>query len=341
MVDRTVVLEGATELAQAQEDIVEGLGAIADEWLKEFHNTKDFIKAENEWRKHNLKGEDRDPLYSDAQGRIVWDFSVLLNTISGKRWNHFVDAARQRGLNIPNKQEIWLDIKTLVHLRDKSLGHRHLGEFTKDDYRDFFRKGERVLLSLGAEAQVEKLRAGGESSAETAHETALGDLAFSQVITFPQWASHPKIIPLSDYRRSSIAIKGLLSSASPYFRFGFKLMNARDKIFSPGSIQTEWQNIVVHLGKNIHDSDLFLTVYKSGIRLDRNKVLMNYEQDLEVPIALELSREGIIRLHVNDGLAYETFFEMDGPAQLVILAWGDENYFECRFRQAVMMTRRL
>ena len=223
MIDRTVVLEGAKDLAQAQEDIVEGLGPIADEWLKNFHNTKDFIKAENKWRNENLKGEDRDPLYPDVRGQIVWDFSVLLNTISGKRWNHLVDSRRQRGLNIPNKQEIWLDIKTLVHLRDKSIAHRHLGEFTKDDYRDFFRKGERVLRSLGAEMQAERLRTGGRLSLGLPQEIALGDLEFSQVITFPQWAGNPKIVPLPVYRQSSITIKGFLSSPSPYFRFGFQI----------------------------------------------------------------------------------------------------------------------
>ena len=109
-------------------------------------------------------------------------------------------------------------------------------------------------------------------------------------------------------------------------------MNVRDKVFSPGSIQTEGQNIVVHLGKNMHDNGLFLTVYKSGMRLDRNKVLMDYEPNVELPIALELSKEGIIRLRVADTMSYEMFFEMEGPAQVVILAWGDENHFECRFR---------
>jgi hypothetical protein len=161
MVDRTVVLDNATELLQAEEDIVKGLGPIVDDWLKIFHGPADFIKKENEWRKTNLKGKDKDPLYPDAEGHIEWDFSVLMRAMVDKgRWDHFVDTQRKRGLIIPNKQETFLDIKTLINLRDKSHAHRTLGEFTEHDYREFFSKGERVLRTLGAKPQAEKLRLG-------------------------------------------------------------------------------------------------------------------------------------------------------------------------------------
>jgi len=339
MVDRTVVLETANELIKAQEIIVEGLGPIADDWLKKYHQSEEhFLDKENAWRDKNLRGEERDPLYTDLQGRIVWDFSPLLNTVISKgRWEHFVKTQRKHGLTIKNKQQTFLDIKTLVNLRDQSVGHRTLGEFTRDDYREFFLKAERVLRTLGAEAQAEKLLPKIPAViADIPKEVDLGDLHFTQVLTYPQWAAEPKIISLLDYGRSSILIKGHFSSPSSYFRFGFKLMDARDKVFSPGSIQTEGQNIVFHVGINLREDDLFITVYKNGIRLDRNRVLMQYVRDRKLPISLELSKGGINKFYVDEKLSYETFFESSGPAQLVILAWGDEHHFECDFRQATV-----
>jgi hypothetical protein len=336
VVDRTVVLRNAQQLVKAEEEIIEGLGPIVDDWLKEFHHSKnDFIEKENKWRQEFLKN-DKDPLYPDADGAIVWDYSVLLRTMIDHRWNDFIATRRRRKVTIANKQEIYLDIKVLLNLRDKSLAHRHMGRFTERDFDELFIKSERVLRSLGAPAQAEKLRPVASDNIDGPQELRLGNLNFRTVETYPQWAATPKIVSLPNYRRSSITIRGLFSSASPYFRFGFKLMKVSDSLFGPGSVQTDAQNMLVHVGKNIPDSDLFLTAYQSGIRLGKNRVLMQFAPNSILPMSFELTKEGIIRLNISDALSYEAYFCLDGIVQVAILAWGDEHYFECDFKEATI-----
>lgn len=336
--DREIVAETARELIEAQEYIVQGLGPIVDDWLKIFHGSPDFIQKEDQWRQQNLKGRESDPLQLDARGGINWDFSVLLETMTRGRWDRFINYQRhQRKQIIANKQELYLDIKRLQNLRDK-IGHRTLGKFSWEDYREFFVKGERVLRSVGAEKEARMLQSRFRERPSEPRITTIGDLKFRHVLTYPQWASEPTIIALPEYGVRSILAEGRFSSKSPYFRFGFKLMRQGQKLFSPGSIQTEEQNMVLHIGKNAHDDDLFVTTYKNGMRLAPNKVVMAYNKDTDIFIGLEGTREQLVKLRVCDQLAYETFFQIDGPAQLVILAWGDEFEFECQFKQVKIIT---
>src|ERR1041384_3177013 len=170
MVDRSVVLDTANKLVQAEEDVVEGLGPIADFWLKEFHKPPDgqigvttnvleigvpaeILEKENQWRKAHGKRHERDPLHIDKNRRIIWDFAPLLSTISGpQRWNHFVETLERSGRTIQNKQELYLDIKRLINLRDKGHPHRHLGDFTEYALNEFFRAAHRLLRTVGADA---------------------------------------------------------------------------------------------------------------------------------------------------------------------------------------------
>ena len=164
MINRRVVINFARELVQMQENIVKGLAPIVNNWLSSFHGLnnehtrRELLTRENAWRKQNLnQGKNKDPLSADKTEEIVWDFSVLLNTIiEDKRYSKFVEHIRQLH-PIPNRQELSLDIKRLINLRDKSFPHRHLGEFTKQDLNEFFWKAERVLRTLGADSEADNM----------------------------------------------------------------------------------------------------------------------------------------------------------------------------------------
>jgi hypothetical protein len=100
MVDRRFVIKVASRLVEAEEEIVEGLGPITDDWLAGYHGTKQFLEKENAWRRNDSRGKESDPLRADKEGRTIWDFSVLLNTIASKRWSSFVGYLRKRKIEI-------------------------------------------------------------------------------------------------------------------------------------------------------------------------------------------------------------------------------------------------
>lgn len=312
-------------------------GKDGDHWIEYHQNRREEAKAGR---------------LSEKEGAIEWDAYGVIRSIDIDFTYIFRRAFQAKKCDWKYIQSI---IVQLVNLRNVMIGHpaalidetqaliflvqcRELFDaINEKEYGRHVRK----LLDQFQSIQAKRLTDVSESDEGVAvlGEIALGDIEFVQVETLPQWAAEPTILPLPNQRRLTTIVKGLLSSRSPYFRFGFKLMNARDKIFSPGSIQTEEENTVIHLGKNTDNNDLFLTVYKNGLRGSQNKVLRSYKLNTELQLTLELTKNGIVKLWVEDKLSYEATFEVKGPAQLVLLAWGDEHHFQCRFRRA-RMTRK-
>jgi hypothetical protein len=331
-------------IASAYHAVRDALAPFVKEQLY-FKDKDDWIKFHNGRR--TAAGAPELPVKNNI---VQWDAYTLIRSIDIDFSYIFRRAFQKKGCDSKYIESI---IVQLVNLRNVMIGHpaelidetqafiflvqcRELFDAVKEkEYSLHVRKLLDQLQSIQAErvTNVTEL----DQSVPVLGETALGDLTFSESESLPQWAAEPAVLALRNYLRATTIVKGLFSSRAPYFRFGFKLMNARDKIFSPGSIQTEKDNIVVHLGKNSQSNDLFLTVYRNGLRAGQNKVLRKYTRDTELQLKLELTKNGIIKLWVEDELSHEASFEMKGPAQLVILAWGDEHRFECRLRRATII----
>jgi hypothetical protein len=155
----------------------------------------------------------------------------------------------------------------------------------------------------------------------------IGDFKFMKTMA-PQWADY-RSIPLVEYRGASIVLRGSLQTLSPYFRFGFKYCDIREPPVSSGSIQTQGQNILVHVGKNLDKENWFLTAYRAGYRLGKNETLNNLDLNHPVRFSIEIASAGMVALTLNDVKVYETFFQVDGLCNLILLAWGDEHEYEC------------
>jgi hypothetical protein len=150
--------------------------------------------------------------------------------------------------------------------------------------------------------------------------------------TSPQWASHRVIFVDTFGPPTPIRLTGMFQSTSPFFRFGFKLTALRGRIFGDGNIQSNDNNILVHIGRNLTSSDVFLTRYRNGVRLGLNEAILSYQDCRELPIELAIDNQYSVSLTVEHKLVYETFVDREIKAQVVLLAWGDDHEYEIDFK---------
>jgi hypothetical protein len=163
----------------------------------------------------------------------------------------------------------------------------------------------------------------------------IGNITLRERVVAPQWAdSH--IISLAEYRRHDIRLKWTMKTSSSYFRFGFKYYDSREAVFSAGSIQTVGQNILVHIGKNKENPTWFLTSYRAGYRLGPNIPLEDTNGLMVASFELVLSSSHNVALKLNGKKIYESFFVMDGIANLALMAWGDEYEFLCEIENLTL-----
>jgi hypothetical protein len=149
--------------------------------------------------------------------------------------------------------------------------------------------------------------------------------------TSPQWASH-RMILIDGLGQSPIRLTGIFQSNSLFFRFGFKFTALRGRIFGDGNIQSNDNNILVHIGRDLTSSQIFLTRYRNGVRLALNELILGYEDCRELPIELAIDSQYSVSLKIEDKLVYETFIDREIKAQLLLLAWGDEHDYEINFK---------
>jgi hypothetical protein len=138
-------------------------------------------------------------------------------------------------------------------------------------------------------------------------------------------------VPIAEYRGKDLKLAGRIVVESEYFRFGFKYYDSREPIVSPGSILTQGQNLLIHIGRNTQRSGCFLTYYRAGIRLEPNHFVLP-KVDLAKPVrfVLAIHHSGLVTLRLNDSLVFEKFFQLDGIPSLALMGWGDEHQFSCR-----------
>ena len=150
--------------------------------------------------------------------------------------------------------------------------------------------------------------------------------------TSPQWASHRIVLIDTFGPATPIRLTGLFRSTSPYIRFGFKLTALRGRIFGDGNIQSNDNNILIHIGRNPTSSAVFLTPYRNGVRLGLNEAILDYQDCRELPIELAIDNQYSVSLTIENRLVYETFVDREIKARIVLLAWGDDHEYEIDFK---------
>jgi hypothetical protein len=149
----------------------------------------------------------------------------------------------------------------------------------------------------------------------------------------PQWA---------DYRELNLGggrlevLKCKIETASPYFRFGFKLLNENGRLFGDGSIKSQDANLVVHVGRNnwnrpnlgIAAKDIFFTRDLNGVPLESDKKVFSAGRRLSASVELRISSSYVVTFSVNGILCMNRVIPPGICRRIVVLAWSDGEEYE-------------
>jgi hypothetical protein len=127
-----------------------------------------------------------------------------------------------------------------------------------------------------------------------------------------------------------------ITTRSPYFRFGFKLLGESGRIFGDGLIHSHDENLLVHIGRNhfnrpalkLAAGDVFVTAYVSGIATEDDRFLFRSSKTISIPVELRVDRNYYAAL-VVDGT--ECFTRVVSPSicgRVAVYAWGDREEFQ-------------
>lgn len=153
----------------------------------------------------------------------------------------------------------------------------------------------------------------------------------------PQWTDYREL-KLGGERLRLLTCRVVTESI--YFRFGFKLRTQNARLFGDASIQSQDTNLLVHIGRNSTNRDVFLTSYRNSIREDYDKVLFSSLPRLEASIDLSIDEHFRLVLGVNGTARYERIVPPDICDRVVMLAWGDHDDFAVKVANLTVTTRR-
>jgi len=148
----------------------------------------------------------------------------------------------------------------------------------------------------------------------------------------PQWA---------DSRELNIGggrlevVKCRIETESPYFRFGFKLLNENDRVFGDGSIKSQDANLVVHVGRNnwnrpnlgISVKDIFFTWYLNGVSLESDRKIVSAGRRLSASVELRVSASYVVTVSVNGVCCLNRVIPPGICRRVAVLAWGDREEY--------------
>jgi hypothetical protein len=141
--------------------------------------------------------------------------------------------------------------------------------------------------------------------------------------TAPQCATYREL-PLNSGRVQSIYCH--ISTASAYFRFGFKLLTMNGDLLGDGSIQSQDTNLVIHIGRNMKSREVFLTSYRNGVRESSDKVLFKTETLFIVAsVSISIDHSNRLFFKVRGRTCYECAVLPEICYRVVMLAWGDHS----------------
>lgn len=152
----------------------------------------------------------------------------------------------------------------------------------------------------------------------------------------PQGA-HVWHLPIAQYRRQRVVLAGNITPRNRYFRLGFKYFESSEAVIGVGSVLTQGQSLLVHLGRNLQPSRWFLTCYRGSVRLGPDHSLPFVRAE-SVPFQFTFGPDGQVRLRLQDRDVYEGYFQIDGIPALAILGWGDEHDFDIRLTKTSLTT---
>ena len=145
--------------------------------------------------------------------------------------------------------------------------------------------------------------------------------------TTPQWADYVGL-PLKSGMLKQLTCN--IFTKSKYYRIGFKLLRTDGKLFGDGSIQSQDNNFVIHIGKNFTDKDLFITTYKNGILERPDKYPDIFPRNNSYTCELNIDAEGFLHFFINNTEVYKNLVNKEILSRAYILAWGDGNKFEVK-----------
>ncbi|MET2829778.1 hypothetical protein [Mesorhizobium shangrilense] len=145
----------------------------------------------------------------------------------------------------------------------------------------------------------------------------------------------------ADYRDFSVGLarpwvlRCDISTESPYFRFGFKLLTEDGRLFGDALIISFDENLVVHIGRNnwhrhhlgIAADDIFIVAYMNGIAIEDDRFLFKSTGRLVLPVELMIDRAYCAILSIA---GKECFRRIVPPAlchRVAMYAWGDREEF--------------
>jgi len=144
----------------------------------------------------------------------------------------------------------------------------------------------------------------------------------------PQWTTFQEIVKNYVIKRVVCEIK----SGSPYFRFGFKLTESNSELFGDSIIKTKDPNLIIHVGKNLYNDDLFLTTQYFGINIFPDEPLFKFIENDWIKLLLEISTDNILSFYVDNELKFNIEIPPEIRRRVFMVAWGDSHEYRIHVR---------
>jgi hypothetical protein len=153
----------------------------------------------------------------------------------------------------------------------------------------------------------------------------------------PQWTAYVAL-PIKDrmVKRFSCDVV----TKSKYYRFGFKFLQASGKLFGDGSIQAQDKNFIIHIGKNFLIKDLFITVYRNGIREATDKFTDIIPKSNRYNCELYVDQENLLHFFINRIEVYKGIVDNEIKSRVYMLMWGDGNNYDAKIKDIKIETER-
>jgi hypothetical protein len=192
----------------------------------------------------------------------------------------------------------------------------------------------RLTAALGYDHHEDLLLALGKSTTSKIATSIPKRFSLSTQTSNPQWA---------DYRDIGIqvarpwALRCRIVTTSPYFRFGFKLLEPDGRTFGDGSIKSNDSSMVVHIGRNnfgrprlkISSHDVFVTSYMGGNDIEEeDRFLFRASRKLDAIVELSVDVTYCATLSVDGKRYFRYIVPPTICRRVVVCAWGDREHFD-------------
>jgi len=219
--------------------------------------------------------------------------------------------------------------------------------FTKDNFNLYTSDQKRCDAKNIAQRAV---HGAGNSTADTLAEIPKVIVLSTKVQNF-QLADYREINLKGEFLRS---LSCRITSRSPYFRFGFKLLGYGGRIFGDAAIRSQDCNLLVHIGRNHFDrsslgisaKDVFFTYYVNGHRIvignqiELDKKLFSIGSEVTALFELRIDSGYLVNVFVNGKCSLSRIIPPECCQRIVMFGWGDEDEFKVTVNNLTIETAR-